>query len=436
MIILQLPDESRLHLALIDAIDTLKYKSQREHRLMILSCYIDFGAVKMMVDLVSGRVQLTRVGLAFEFLEAFRSRLPNETLAELEKLNAWCKTKDIEFFWYPVRAGALMHAKGYALVQRKGQNNGSGVVCIGSGNATMPGLGLSKSSKINIEILNISTSNEDLGEFIRCWNLLIKHKRDLGDAARREDDYGFSYALLASGIFLHDWRDSIATQIGIKYTLTEKGRNQLALNDPELIALGFQAAQATISSNPFNGVQFPPSRVLPREFSKNYTIDTLLGRWCPRSVWDVVERTIQRDDKFTRFLNAFRKATSEKSLSEVAKVEDKKSNRLTKRGVVKNDPERSARWQGKVQMLRDNEKKLARIFMKLEPFDLPYDYLARREVEELKDSLVQTMVVKSRRFLVSKKITEAEEQGDLLALQLTDDEQIKLENMILSQPES
>ena len=433
MIILQTSNQSGLHRALVRAIDTVEYKKQREHRLLILSCYIDFDAIKKLINLVSDCVRLARVGLMFEFLEAFRSRLPNETLLGLENLKAWCKTKQIEFFWYPVRAGALMHAKGYALVQRQGSSNGSGVVCIGSGNATMPGLGLSTSYRVNIEIASISTSDRDLTEFISCWNRLIKDKKDLSDASKREDFYGFSYALLASGIFLHDWRDSIAAQIGIKYTLTSKGRKQLALNDPELRSLGFQAEQATISGNPFSGVKFPASRMLPKEFSKNYTIDTLLGRWCPRSVWDVVERTIGRDENFTRFLSSFRKATSEKNLPELAKVEEAKSKRLTRRGVVTHDPERVSRWQRKVQALRDNEKKLARIFMKLEPFDLPYDYKARLEVEELKDSLVQTMAVKSRRSLVSRKIAEADELGDLLALELTEAERIKLENMILPQ---
>jgi hypothetical protein len=83
-------------------------------------------------------------------------------------------------------------------------------------------------------------------------------------------------------------------------------------------------------------------------------------------------------------------------------------------------------------MLRANKNKLARIFMRLEPFDLPYDYLARREVEALKDNLFQTMAVRSRQFLAARKVTEAEEQGDLLALQLTEDERSKLQTILLS----
>lgn len=416
--------------AFIEATDVLKYKKQRQHRLLILSCYIDFDAVKRLINQVAEQVRLSKVRLAFEFLEAFRSRLPNETLDELKALRAWCKSKSIALFWYPVRTGSLMHAKGYALIQQQGANKRSGIVCVGSGNATLPGLGLSKRAPVNIEMASISTSDDDLSEFIRCWNVLMKHTRRLSDAAHREDEYEFAYSLLASGVFLHDWRDSIGAQVGIKFTLTKEGQKQLALNDPELQSLGFKAEQATISSNPFSAVAFPRGRALPRGFSKNYTIDTLLGRWCPKSIWGVVEQAIERDEEFKTFLDAFRKATAPESLSQVVAVEEAKSNRLADRGVVTRDPERVARWRDKIEMLRDNQDKLARIFMKLEPFDLPYDYQSRREIEELRDSLLQTMAVKSRRFLASRKVAEAEEQGDLKALELTDEEHDELKDVL------
>jgi hypothetical protein len=422
MIVLQTSGKSSLLQSFTEAIDELKYKSQRDHRLLVLSCYIDFKAIKKLIDRTSKIVRLTKVRLAFELLEAFRSRLPNDTLFELKELKVWCTKRGVEFLWYPLRAGTLMHAKGYALVQQQGQKNRSGVVSIGSGNATLRGLGLSMGTNVNIEMAIVSNSNDDLNEFIRCWRLLMKNKRTLENAALCEDEYEFSFKLLASGVFLHDWRVSLTSQIGIKYALTEEGKEQLALKDPELERLGFTADRATISRNPFRSVMLPNDRALPHEFSKNYTVDTFLGRWCPKSVWDVVEQTIRRDDEFRRFFRGFQAATTSSNLVRITEAEKEISTGLTNRGIISADPERIARWQSKMEMLRENKNMLARIFMKYSAVELPYDYSARRDIQDLKDSMFESMAVRSRQFLAARKVAEAQQQRNTRALELTVDE--------------
>jgi hypothetical protein len=333
--------------------------------------------------------------------------------------------------WYPIRIGALMHAKGYGVFQI-GRSE-AGVICIGSGNATLPGLGTTaKGTAPNIELAYITDESDAVSEFLTIFDHLCKEARDLSEASRREDAYSFTYSLLASGIFLHDWRDSLRSQIGIIYTLTPEGQNQIRLDDEELKQLGFDLDQATINRNPLSGVRFSADRALPRGFARKYTIDTLIGRWCPRSIWTVVEENIERDEGFTQFLEAFREATVSKNLSKLSAQEREIAERLVGRGLVTDDPDRIPRWVAKMEMLREKKDQLARIFLKFTPFDLPYDYQARDDVRELYDSLRQSMTNKRNQSFLSKKTLEAERLGDLSELKLTNDEIVELENILMT----
>lgn len=261
---LQTSRSNSLRSAFIDALDVLKYKNQRRHKLLILSCYIDFDAIERLIRSVREKLPLSEVLLAFEFMEAFRSRLPNETEARLERVRLQCKKQDIDFQWSPLRAGALMHAKGYAVIQVVNGDEAQGVVCIGSGNATLPGLGIAANgARANVELACISSDEEDVGGFRSAWDHLMGSSRSLEDASRREDDYAFSYALLASGIFLHDWQATLRSHVGISYMLTPEGRKAISV-DEELRRLGFDVDTASMNRNPLREtVDFSSVRALP-----------------------------------------------------------------------------------------------------------------------------------------------------------------------------
>jgi hypothetical protein len=145
----------------------------------------DFDAIKTFAKSIKKKIRLTEIDLAFEFMEAFRGRLPNDTLCELEKLKLFFKKRDVEFRWHPVRFGALMHAKAYAVIQLGANPPRAGVVAIGSGNATSRGLGLSKKdSATNIELSQISTKISDVRGFLKIWDQVCKNRRKLDDGSQ------------------------------------------------------------------------------------------------------------------------------------------------------------------------------------------------------------------------------------------------------------
>jgi len=412
-----------------ESLEGFDLRFKRRHELRILSCYLDFEAVRKLITKVAEQVRLTDVDLMFEMMEVYRGRLPNEAEYELQKLERWCQRHDRTFRWFPIRAGALMHAKGYCVVQRVQGEAGDGVVWIGSGNATARGLGASR-SPVNVELSSVSTAAKDVADFLEIWDRLAAKTRDISAAAEREDAYAFTYALLASGVFLHDWRDSLRSQVGVRYTLTPEGRKAVTV-DPQLAALGFDLEQATVNRNPLIAeVDFPSGRSLPPSFARRCTIDTWLGRWCPRPIWTLVEEAVGRDDAFSAFRQAFLKATEPEALDRVVEREQGIERSLVESGFVAADDERLPRWREKVEGLRESEARLSRIFLRFEPFDLPYDYQAREEVESLRDNLFQSLAIRSRQSPAARKLLEAEQRGNLAALDLTDDERWELEELL------
>lgn len=411
---------SYLQNVLVEAVEKLRWRKSRSHRLLILSCYIDFKAIKNLILKIKDEVPLTEVDLAFEFYEAFRSRRPNETVRELELLKKWCEKQGIKFDWRAIRAGALMHAKGYALVQLLEDGYGDGLVCVGSGNATFPGLGqkmFNGMQRSNVELFQISVNGNEVPEFMNIWDQLWECERSLDASSSNADAYEFAYTLLASGVFLHDWRDSLSSKIGIKYTITSEGRKEISV-DEELKRLGFNVDLLTMTRNPLHMVDFSLTRSMPQSFTRIYTVDSLMGRWCPRSVWNVVEETIEVDVDFKLFLESFLKATEPDQLIKCAEDEEKISRRLVERGIVTDVPGRVDSWIEKMEALRDNEDKLKRIFLQFESFDLPYDFSAREQVMDLHESLFETLALKRNMSFVAEKIADVERMRDLRLLDL------------------
>src|ERR1019366_5815206 len=113
-------------------------------------------------------------------------------------------------------------------------------------------LGLSNAT--NIELVQISTEISDVLEFLKVWGGVCKNRRELDNASHREDVYSFTYSLLASGVFLHDWRENLRSQVGIIYLLTPEGRNAITI-DEELGRL-FDVHAATFSRHPLVGIDF------------------------------------------------------------------------------------------------------------------------------------------------------------------------------------
>ncbi|WP_158808555.1 hypothetical protein [Beijerinckia sp. L45] len=400
-------------------------RRQHRHELRILTCFIDFDAVRGLVAAIAQEVRLTDVRLIFDYSEIYRQRTPDQAIAGLSSIEGRCHELGASFTWNAVKAGALMHAKAFAVVQHKGGAVHDGRIWVTSGNATARGLG---QRTPNFELSLTTDRRRDLKSFLTIWeDLENRYSVDIGRPVRKAEDYGFKYGLLASGTFLHRWATPLAAQLALRYPMTERGRRD-AVTVADLIKdQGFELGVGSLSRQP---LAFKARKVLPRSFSRDYTVDTLLGRWCPHCVWSVVSASVSGNAAFQAFRASFRRQTTSESLDRIVADEAVREGALVARGFVEADEDRLGRWRERTATLRDDEARLERIFLDYQDFELPYAYEAKSDVEEVFRSLSDSMEMARRESVTVKLARSAITKADLRALALGDDEREALSRIL------
>ena len=424
------PSQPTLHKIIVAAAAELPRRNQRRHELRIVTCYVDFGAVRQLIKELSDTIKLRSVLLMFEYMDIFRSdRRPNAAQKELEALEGWCRNREIAFDGTPVRMGALMHAKAYAVTQENSNRTlTGGLTFVSSGNATHRGLGLVQ-EQANVELSASMTTLKGVRDFLRVWDTIAKSQKDMSSAAASEDDYALKYALFSTGVFLHKWAIPFGSQTAIRYGLTEAGRNGIIQIQQEFKDNFDDLDRDTVSRQPlsrFGGVETKVGKPLPPQFTRTYTIDTLLGRWCPLDVWSAVGRIVDEDEKFNEFVRKLKSATAPEKLDDVVRHEAAFEHTLVERGYIESDPVRQSRWKEKVTDLSNNEEKLRRIFCDMDAFRMPYDYANRADVEALFDSLTQSIDLRTNRSVAVDMVRAAIDQKSLDCLALTGAERKRL----------
>lgn len=431
---IQITRESSVEKEILSSLENLRYKTRRRYSFLILSCYIDTKAIRLLLEKITSHANIDEVQLAFEATECWRNRTPDQLAYELDQLGNFLAKKSIRFQFFPLRVAALMHAKAYAIVQSTPEGFGEGLVWTGSSNATRRGLGNQWSGAANVELMTLSSETSSVSTFVDIWNELISQKRDLDFDLAAYDSRVFSYGLLSSGIFLHNWQGTLSGRVGIRYALTQEGRAAVTV-DPELKAFGFDVDQVTLSRNPLASVtNLGPKRALPATFTRRYCLDTNLGKWCPRDVWNAAEDSIWERGEFDRFRDNFLSATDEEALSDIVIEEEKICDKLLQRGLIKYQDDRFSRWVDKIRALRENDERLKRIFMHLEAFELPYEFKDVEMIETVEQSLLATLELASKKNLTARKLEEAIASQDLSYLAFDDEEVEKVQKFLQHAP--
>lgn len=382
---------------------------QRRHELWALSCYIDPGRFTAFLADLAVKVRLTDVNLAFNFAEAYRigSVETKQHLLEIEK---WCKKRHIHFEWRALSAGTLVHSKGYAIFQRVNDEIASGTLLIGSANMTSPGF----FDGGNIELGCFTSRLADLRDFERLYDRLWEDfGTDIDEQVFRQDLALFKYSLLSSGVFLHKWDGSLAQMVGLKYQITELGKKQAQL-DPELIRLGFEMSDSL--TRQVLKLHELPRKEIPGEFTKRFTVDTFMGRWCPSEAWREVAKRLEGADSF---ISAFNEATTDEKLMNAASEAKAVHDDLIVRGLLK--PVASDyldRWIDRIKSLRENSARLERLFSGYEDHKLAYDPQSVREIDELFESLMESIELAGKKNWAMQQVLSAVASKNLHSLSL------------------
>ena len=405
--------------AMIDAVSQLEGRWLHRHELWLLSCYINLDLIEELIERLSEEIKLREVNFMFDRAELFRIG-PKKVKNKLESIEKWCKSFDpsVEFNYQQISGpiGEMVHAKGYAVFQRIEGQARPGFVMVTSGNLTRRGF----TGGGNIELAYLSHRVGDIEQFERLYNdMWEKNGKNISLDIAEEEMALFKYALLSSGRFLHKWDRTLSSLIGVRYSLTKSAKERIAIKDPDLIELGFELEKDTITKQYLNISNLPPKE-LPGNFIRNSTIETLLGRWCPQSIWAISEE--QGKEEAEKYFKSFKDATTPDKLAVALKEAKKVQEILLDKQLVTVNKGHLTRWEDRIKHLRENQEQIRRLSVGYEDFDLPYNYSDSNETRELYESLVDSIDLSRRANLAIRKISEAIEMMSLQYLDLSNEE--------------
>jgi len=407
--------------AIIEAAQKFTQPRMRSHELWAATCYFRPDALRELLDGLLLHIRLTEVYVVYNYAEDYRYPGFSDELEELMR-NYEARGVHVEFrrMKHP---GGLFHSKAYALIQRnRAADNGlrDQFLLVTSGNLTRQGLGMDRGGS-NFEISYDSTSKAQCQKFMdilhNAWESLV-----CDDCTREvqltDDDLRIN--LLLDATYLCKWEGSLRQELSAVFRVSEESMRHVARTNPRLTEMGFEIKTNTLRRYYFED---RPGRPFPKRFLKNYTAKTLIGYWCPSTVWKIVEQECL--NKFSDFDDWLMSITSDRELAEVS--EKCKLDLAALRGIgVKIVENPMIALGNRIGKLRSNKIKKKRIYWMYESFRLPYDLENRDGLAELYESLIETLESKGWKNVVVRNLEIAIQSRDLGKLELNIEDRGKL----------
>lgn len=354
--------------------------------LVALTCYVDRDAVDALVAkvreaLAEQDARLTGFRLFVDPGEWVKQRIDGAKARRRFAQTGGLRLRDVQVgpAWFP---GQLFHAKCYALLGPRRDQGRRGCVVMTSGNLTRRGLGLESGG--NIEFAHVLKGPKALREVAEIEQLLTD-EHALSDA--REQAHAellLALRLFALGDFYHQWKSPLANATRFTLILTAKGRRKLrgANTYP-----GYVPRAKTISRDPLQlGALFGNvGDVFPKNFWRDNSIDTVLGRWVPTGVATAIDEAMQ--DKLKPYRDKFRAATSRRQLDTLTEVLEREVAEFEGDGYIEADETLVKRWRQRVVELRTDSDALRLHVMRYERLPDPLDVANRSLIIKTIDSV-------------------------------------------------
>jgi len=260
----------------------------------------------------------------------------------------------------PIKASTLFHAKSYALISEEKINDiHQGFAIITSGNFTQSGFSR------NLEIGQITTAKDSpylLEEFIKIFREV---KTNHGITNLSEDkELLFASKLLSLGVFYHQWDQphQIDLRFCLKLSKTEiKKRKEKESANLERYNNWSVKESNTLSYDPINIKSFFEDypKPIPDRFLGSFSIETLLGKWVPKDISNLIENELEICVKFSlKILKNFLEENLQNFLKTIElQIEELITNQIVEleKYEVK---EKIAEWEKKVKRVTENSNLL------------------------------------------------------------------------------
>ena len=373
---------------------------RRSYYFSIATCYCTPQAVRDFIEAVQAKVNLVEIYLYVDRRTAIS--IGQAELSDLE--NAY---PELQVF--AVRAGRLFHTKGYCLAAYAGDELVHGRLAIGSANMTSAGL---TETHGNVESLAVHSDIATISGFLEFFddedNLIDLDK--LTDFLP-DDTTDFQFALLNCGLFSHKWSATLAAYFSVRFRLNEEGRQraQEGIDPPP----GFQTETATIAK-PYFDFDLQDWQPSDRNLVRNFGIESFLGHWVPKSVFEDDQENNERFDQFRSALFEQLELTMDSNCQEILQDFDS----LIDEGIIdepETDPAQGFR--DRIASLRNDRDQLYRIWSGRHFFEFPYDLSNVVAIQDTFEDMLRTARRRRRRNKTMNAVLEAEMSKSLEPLQ-------------------
>ncbi|MBD2019494.1 hypothetical protein H6F43_04750 [Leptolyngbya sp. FACHB-36] len=362
--------------------------------LYAVTCYFDREAAEKLVACINEALKavqgrLTQVHIFIDIGDWSKYRGDGKELVSCISRRVGLEKNKIEFI--PINfKGRLFHVKSYGLVSSKTQK---GFLATTSGNLTRRGLGIHENS--NIEIVEITHDSASLSQFIR----ITKELREDYCASRKliaeQDDFVLALRILQAGEFYHKWEGNLSSAVRFQLTLTEKGKESQKVNK---IFKGYQSDSNSILRDPLNLQQVFSKipKLFPERFWAAYSVDTLLGRWVPRGIANLVDETLEKD--FLPYLKKIEEITSVENLKLKEAEIREEVEIFKKKDYIEGDVDKLVSgWRDRAEKFHSKQELIKLCIYKYEKVPEILDSANRRLVRQTFECLRDQLEIPSRR---------------------------------------
>lgn len=408
--------------AITEAVKSFSQPKLRRHELWAVTCYFRPHALRALVLELLDQIKLTDVYISYSYAEDFR--YPN-LADEMERLTVELAKLKVNLDFRRIKPeSGLFHSKGYAVIQLDGQNKiRDNYLLVTSGNLTEQGLGI-KEATSNYELSYGSKANRDVRAFMAIVDSIWDNKNLRAESKYQQNvsDIEIQTSVLLEATYLCKWEGSLRRELTANFKVAEGPMARLVPGEMKslLSSMGFEIDPRNLGKYYFDD---RPPKPLPKYFLKSYTAKTLIGHWCPSSVWDVVRQV--HKDKFEEFKGWFMHATSESALKAIDEEFQRDLAELKKSGIkIDGNPMESLR--NRISKLIGNDVKMWRLYSQYESFSLRYDLEDTDAIEELFGSLKETTESRTKKNMVIRKLIDVMQTRDTDKMKLTQEQSNRL----------
>mgnify|MGYP000034050595 FL=1 len=369
--------------------------ARKKHHFTIFTCYLseNLKDLKNFFDKISGEIRITGISLHIDSRQCIKSGICKLQSFQ-EKFN---KNYGEDFLnIYAIDTPKIFHSKAYIL---QSEDELSGAIALGSANFSKSGLFANKNG--NFESLIINNDQDLINDFLNIEkiNKYIKELHQLEEF--KTENYAFKLAILEEGRFVRKWSGSINQYFTTKFTLTEKGKEQI--QGGILSNLGFEIDAETISK------QFINFSEINTNYHDNFQrllgkgLETSAGYWLPNKLlWDLL------DDKLIHNFYDIIKDLVKKQTTGIKDELTRVYEQLLAEEYITAGTPPIQMIDEKLEQLKEDNIRLERFYHRYSVIDLPYDFSTHKEeIEDLYDELVEVSKNKKRANLSSKLVLKA-----------------------------